>query len=115
VGRLRSGIRLLDEEPGVGRQAQKGNIVLFEFRATLSGGDTVHEPVRLEHRIGSRRIIAGVEYALEGMREGGRRRVRVSPHLGYGERGVPDRVPANAVLICEIWLHEVHDAAEASY
>jgi FKBP-type peptidyl-prolyl cis-trans isomerase len=88
---------------------------LFEFRATLSGGDTVHEPVRLEHRIGSRRIIAGVEYALEGMREGGRRRVRVSPHLGYGERGVPDRVPANAVLICEIWLHEVHDAAEASY
>jgi FKBP-type peptidyl-prolyl cis-trans isomerase len=107
-------VKLLDEEPGLGRRAQRGDVVSFEFRACLSGGDTVVEPVHIDSRLGSRRIIAGVEYALEGMREGGRRRVRISPHLAYGERGIPDRIPPNAVLVCDIWLQEVRDSAERS-
>jgi FKBP-type peptidyl-prolyl cis-trans isomerase len=84
-----------------------GDVVSFELRATLSGGDTVVGPARVENRLGTRRMIPGIEYSLEGMREGGYRRVRVSPHLAYGERGVPGRIPANAVLICDIRLHEV--------
>jgi FKBP-type peptidyl-prolyl cis-trans isomerase len=36
------------------------------------------------------------------MRVGGTRRLEISPHLGYGERGVPGVIPANAVLTAEI-------------
>jgi FKBP-type peptidyl-prolyl cis-trans isomerase len=112
--KLRSGLKLLDEKPGAGRRANKGDLVSFEFSAILARGDPVHERVCLEHRLGSREIIAGIEYALEGMREGGYRRVRVSPHLGYGETEVPGRIPPNAVLICDIWLHGVRDAEAPS-
>ncbi len=111
--RLRSGLKLLDEEPGAGTQAEKGDLVSFDFRATLSRGDAVHERTRVDHVLGSRGIIAGAEYSIEGMREGGYRRVRVSPHLAYGEKEVPGRIPPNAVLICEIWLHAVQKKGSA--
>ena len=35
------------------------------------------------------------------------RRIRVSPHLGYGTKGVPGRVPENAVLVFEVELPAV--------
>ena len=56
---------------------------------------------------GSRGIIAGAEYSIEGMREGGYRRVRVSTPLAYGEKAVSGRIPSKRSLICEIWLHTV--------
>ena len=55
-------------------------------------------------RLGQREAIAGVEYALMGMKVGGYRKVRISPHLAYRDEGIPDLVPPDAVLICEIWL-----------
>ena len=51
--------------------------------------------------------MAGVEHALLSMKVGGYRKVRVSPHLVYGDKGISDAVPADAVLICEIWLREI--------
>ena len=47
-------------------------------------------------------MFAGLLYAVEGMRVGGTRRVRVAPHLGYREAGVPGVVPPNALLTVEI-------------
>ena len=41
------------------------------------------------------------------MRVGGFRKVRVSPHLAYGSRGMPGLVPPDAVLNISIWLREV--------
>jgi len=48
-----------------------------------------------------------VERALIGMKVGGYRKVRVSPHLAYGDKGIQDLVPPDAVLICEIWLRDI--------
>jgi len=33
--------------------------------------------------------------------------LRASPHLAYGTKGIPDLIPANAVLVLEIWLRSV--------
>ncbi|PYR10045.1 MAG: hypothetical protein DMF99_13055 [Acidobacteria bacterium] len=44
-------------------------------------------------RVGARVAIAGLEYGVEGMRVGGRRRIRVPPHLAYREEGVAGKVP----------------------
>ena len=74
------------------------------------------EMVRIEGRVtfidhtvvlGRRQVIAGVEHALMGMRVGGYRKVRVSPHLAYRDKGIPDLIPPDAVLICETWLREI--------
>ena len=62
----------------------------------------------IDHTIvlGRREAMAGVEHALMGMNVGGYRKVRVSPHLAYRNKGIPDLIPPNAVLICEIWLRD---------
>ncbi len=42
-----------------------------------------------------------------GMRVGGFRKVRVSPHLAYRDRGLPGLIPPDAVLNISVWLREV--------
>ena len=102
-----SGIRIISEVEGAGARAQKGDSVCFECAAYLNKGSVVH-PRRAEQvLLGSRRYIAGVEASLVGMREGGYRKVRISPHLAYGDAGVDDKVPPNAVLVYELWLTSV--------
>ena len=48
----------------------------------------------------------GLFYGVEGMQVGGTRRLEIAPHLAYGERGVPDSIPANALLVAEITILE---------
>ena len=57
--------------------------------------------------LGSRQTMAGVEHALMGMKVGGYRKVRISPHLAYRDKGIPDLIPPDAVLICDIWLRDI--------
>ena len=122
-----SGIKLLEEGEGEGRPAQKGDRVVYNTRLFLNRGDEVplnakqaphlpHEMIRVEEGVtfvdhstvlGSRQAIAGVEHALTGMKVGGYRKVRISPHLAYREKGIPDLIPPEAVLICEIWLRHI--------
>ncbi|MCP4876997.1 MAG: peptidylprolyl isomerase [Gammaproteobacteria bacterium] len=53
-------------------------------------------------RIDRENLFAGLFHGIEGMRIGGVRRLKISPHLAYGKTGIPDRIPANAVVIVEI-------------
>ncbi len=63
----------------------------------------------IDHTIvlGQRQAIAGIEHVLLGMKAGGYRKVRISPHLAYRDKGIPDLIPADAVLTCEVWLRAV--------
>jgi FKBP-type peptidyl-prolyl cis-trans isomerase len=104
---MTSGIKIVVETEGAGAQAQKGDLVAFDCAAFLNKGTEVH-PRRSESlALGARRFIAGIEAALVGMREGGYRKVRISPHLAYRAAGVEGKVPPNAVLIYELWLTSV--------
>ena len=102
-----SGVKVVAETEGDGARAEKGDDVSFDCAASLSKGSVVHARRSEELVLGSRRFIAGVEYALVGMREGGYRKVRISPHLAYRAVGVEGKVPPNAVLIYELWLTSV--------
>jgi hypothetical protein len=121
------GIRLVEEREGTGAPASKGARVVYNLRIFLNKGEEVplnerqvaHVPqsmVRnddgrpfIDHAItlGRRQAIAGIEQALLGMKLGGYRKVRISPHLAYGEEGLPGLIPARAVLIAELWLREI--------
>lgn len=122
-----SGLKLLEEREGVGTPAQKGDRVVYNSRLFLNKGDEVllnakqmeHLPkdmIRVEggvtfvdHKtlLGSRQAMAGVERALMGMKVGGYRKVRISPHLAYRDKGIPDLIPPDAVLVVEVWLRAI--------
>jgi FKBP-type peptidyl-prolyl cis-trans isomerase len=51
-------------------------------------------------------LINGLFYGIEGMRVGGMRKLRISPHMAYRERGIPGVIPENAVLLAEISILE---------
>lgn len=121
------GITLLKEIEGQGPQAARGDRIIFNMKFWLNRGDEVplntiqaqHVPERMiravagekfvDHTaiLGKRNVIAGVEQSLTGMKAGGYRRVRVSPHLAYGEKGLPGLIPENAVLEVDIWLRGI--------
>jgi FKBP-type peptidyl-prolyl cis-trans isomerase (trigger factor) len=127
MSRLASGITLLAETPGDGAAAAKGARVIFNMKIWLNRGEGVplnamqaqHLPEQMirtvdgeklvDHKLtlGKREVFAGVERTLMGMQAGGYRKVRVSPHLAYRDKGLPGLIPEHAVLVVEIWLREI--------
>ena len=102
------GLEVLEERGGSGTAAATGDTVRYDCRIHLNRGDEVaiaqsgHETI-----LGKRRVIAGIERSLIGMQVGGFRKVRVSPHLAYGDAGVPDTIPPKAVLVISLSMREI--------
>lgn len=96
---------------GTGEEATKDSVVAVNMREFLRRGDEV-SPSPLfgtKHIIdlGRRECMAGLRYGIPGMRVGGTREIIISPHLAYGEAGIPGRIPANALLRCRVELLEI--------
>jgi FKBP-type peptidyl-prolyl cis-trans isomerase (trigger factor) len=126
-----SGLTLLDEREGDGCVAQIDDRVVYNVRLYLNKGDEVllneeqadhvpEEKIRIQDGVtlidrtvtlGRREVMAGVEQALIGMKAGGYRKVRISPHLAYRDKGLPELIPPHAVLVAEIWLRTVPEAS----
>jgi FKBP-type peptidyl-prolyl cis-trans isomerase len=107
VKRGRGGIEYEDLETGDGAVAERGSTVEIEYSLFLNRGDCVQQSQLQTFRIGERRVVAGLEYSVEGMRAGGKRLIRVGPHLAYRDTGVPETIPANAVLEFHVSLLSV--------
>ena len=125
--KAKSGIKLLDDREGWGEPAKKGDKVIYNVRIHLNKGEEVPLNERqaeflpppmlrtengrrlVDHELilGKRRAIAGIEYALIGMKPGGYRKVRLSPHLAYRDEGLANLIPPNAVLNVELWLRQI--------
>ena len=131
---LRKGLFLLSETPGSGPKAEKGDRLIYNLRIYLNRGEEAplnalqartvpkeyqrqcEDGVLIDHHVelGKRHPIAAVEYALYGMRQGGFRLLRASPHLAYGEKGLPDLIPKNAVLTLHLWLRKLEKPAHSN-
>jgi FKBP-type peptidyl-prolyl cis-trans isomerase len=101
---MKKGVELESETEGSGPVAQRGCAVTIRYSGYLHRGDAFQKQMAYTFRLGKREVIAGLEYAVEGMKVGGRRRVKVSPHLAYRETGVPGLIPPNALLVFDIEL-----------
>lgn len=92
---------------GHGAVADRGDTVAIIYDGFLNKGEQFDKAVRFRFTIGKREVIAGLEHGVIGMKIGGRRRLRIGPHLAYREKGVPGKIPANALLILEVELVEL--------
>ena len=115
----RPGIRILSDVPGTGAEIERRRIYQVRLNLWLNQGEPIRwdqpwgllERARLEDegatlitdlRIDRENLFAGLFQGIEGMRIGGRRKLKISPHLAYGEKGIPGKIPAQAVIIAEI-------------
>lgn len=102
----KSGIKIISEVPGTGPELKKGDRVRLIYDIQLNRGEFLVQNQEVIWTVGERHYVAGFLYGLEGMRPGGSRRFRASPHLCYRDTEV-EKVPKNAVLICDIKLVEL--------
>jgi FKBP-type peptidyl-prolyl cis-trans isomerase len=96
---------------GKGKRVKSGDVasvkyvgVLFkngkEFDASWKGG----KGQTFQFPLGSGQVIPGWDQGVVGMKEGGRRKLIIPSELGYGARGFPPDIPADAALIFDIDL-----------
>ena len=119
--KLRSGITLLEDIPGTGPPIRRHRYYRIRIRMWLNKGEPVcwqspwggvsnavledeGRALVTDVRIDRVFLINGLFYEVEGMCVGGTRRLRISPQLGYGEKGIPGVIPPNSVLTAEITI-----------
>jgi peptidylprolyl isomerase len=64
-----------------------------EFDASWNRGGTFEFP------LGAGQVIKGWDMGVQGMKVGGRRRLVIPPHLGYGDRGAGGAIKPGETLI----------------
>jgi hypothetical protein len=110
---MTSGIKFTDIQVGTGPVAERAKVVVVHVRGFLNRGEecwstySKGRPAVLD--LAKRHAIPGLTQGIEGMRVGGKRELVVSPHLAYGETGVPGKIPANAVIRFEVELLDVRE------
>ena len=103
-------LQIIDLELGEGKVAVKGALITTEYRGRLEDGtefDSSYSRGKpFQCVIGTGRVIKGWDLGIMGMRVGGKRKLQVPAHLGYGERTMGS-IPPNSNLVFEIDLLEV--------
>jgi FKBP-type peptidyl-prolyl cis-trans isomerase FkpA len=108
---MAKGIEICDVSIGAGEEALRGRTAVLNLRTFLHQGEEVFiypEPT-IKIDLKGRHCIVGLRKGILGMRVGGVRTITISPHLAYGAEGLPGKVPANALLRCEVELLEVRE------
>lgn len=101
-----------DVEEGTGEEARAGHTVSAhyvgvswssgaQFDASWDRGQP------LSFTLGAGQVIAGWDQGIQGMKVGGRRRITIPPHLGYGDRGAPPVIAPGETLVFVVDLDAV--------
>lgn len=98
-----------DTRPGTGREAKAGDTVKVQYSGTLMNGTVFdssydHGGEPFKFTLGKGEVIKGWDQGVVGMKVGGKRTLRIPPELGYGAKGSPPKIPANAGLVFKVEL-----------
>ena len=103
-----SGLEYEDLAPGEGDATRAGHDVLVHYTGWLVDGRKFDsskdrgEPFGFS--LGGGQVIAGWDEGVAGMKRGGKRKLTIPPHLGYGAFGAGGVIPPNATLVFEVEL-----------
>jgi FKBP-type peptidyl-prolyl cis-trans isomerase FkpA len=104
-------LKITDHQLGTGTEAKAGNTVSVHYTGTLTDGSKFDSSLDRKQpfvfKLGAGQVIKGWDQGIAGMKVGGKRRLEIPPEMGYGARGFPPVIPANAKLIFEVELLEV--------
>lgn len=111
---MKSGIDIEEIEVGNRQESTKDDCVLVECLFFLNQGEQVEIFGNFNQNqfvidLNSRDYIPGLLYGIVGMREGGIRKLKISPHLAFGEKGTPNKIPPNSLIICKVKLLKIVD------
>jgi len=106
-----SGLSYVDIAAGTGPQPTPGKPVKVHYTGWLENGtrfdSSVDRGEPFAFTIGVGEVIPGWDEGVMTMKVGGKRRLTVPPHLGYGAAGAGAVIPPNATLIFEVELLDV--------
>ncbi len=106
-----SGLKYEDLAVGDGEEAKAGDRVSVHYTGWLTDGtrfdSSIDRNEPFNFPLGGGRVIRGWDEGVQGMRVGGRRRLTIPPHLGYGAAGAGGVIPPNATLLFEIELLDI--------
>lgn len=105
------GLVIEDIQVGEGAEVKKGDKVLMHYSGTLENGqkfDSSYDRGQpFECQIGVGMLIRGWDEGVPGMKIGGKRKLSISPQMGYGEHGVPGAIPPNATLLFDVEVVDI--------
>lgn len=101
-------LEVTDLVVGTGAVAVSGQKVTVHYTGTLTNGSKFDSSLDrgqpFSFPLGAGRVIRGWDEGVAGMKVGGKRKLVIPPEMGYGARGFPPVIPANATLVFEIEL-----------
>lgn len=105
------GLIIKDEKIGTGAEAVAGKTITVNYTGKLASNGKVFDsslnPGRtpFEFTLGAGQVIQGWDKGFAGMKVGGKRKLTISPELGYGNQSAPGgAIPANSTLIFDVEL-----------
>ncbi|MGV3724922.1 MAG: FKBP-type peptidyl-prolyl cis-trans isomerase [Actinomycetota bacterium] len=106
-----TGLQYEDLQEGTGKEALVGQTVSVHYTGWLTDGtkfdSSVDRGQPFQFPLGARRVIAGWDEGVAGMKVGGKRKLTIPPSLGYGARGAGGVIPPNATLVFDVELLDV--------
>jgi FKBP-type peptidyl-prolyl cis-trans isomerase FkpA len=106
-----SDLKMETLKPGAGAAAKAGDRVTVHYVGTLTDGkkfDSSRDRGEgFRFTLGQGQVIQGWDQGVAGMLIGEVRKLTIPPNLGYGARGFPPVIPANATLVFEVELLKV--------
>jgi peptidylprolyl isomerase len=109
-----TGLGYFEIVEGTGARPKTGDTVSVHYTGWLKSGtkfDSSHDRGQpLEFPIGRGRVIKGWDEGVGTMKVGGKRKLIIPAHLGYGDSGAGGVIPPGATLIFEVELMGVKGA-----
>jgi FKBP-type peptidyl-prolyl cis-trans isomerase FkpA len=106
------GLKIEEMNEGTGDTARPGDRVAVHYTGWLTDGtkfdSSLDRGQPFIFTLGERKVIAGWDLGVAGMRMGGKRKLTIAPELGYGTRGAGGRIPPNATLVFEVELLRIN-------
>jgi peptidylprolyl isomerase/FKBP-type peptidyl-prolyl cis-trans isomerase FkpA len=93
---------------GTGAEAKAGTKVTVHYTGWLTDGtkfdSSKDRGTPFSFVLGQGRVIKGWDEGVASMKVGGKRKLTIPPHLGYGASGAGGVIPGGATLIFEVEL-----------
>lgn len=101
-----NGVTIDDKTVGTGAQAKPGQKVNMRYVGKLTNGKVFDSNTKgkpFTFTLGKGEVIKGWDIGIQGMQQGGERRITIPAELAYGKKALPG-IPANSTLCFDVKL-----------